>query len=104
MTNFLPAGIINDTILEIQSKISDLQKELALRNLYNLKQGLQEVEELAVQLALFLEKLSCEPLIYTGTGTTEEIIRRLEWALTFSEEIDPVEYYRYMEEIKKATK
>ena len=26
MTNFLPAGIINDTILEIQSKISDLQK------------------------------------------------------------------------------
>ena len=104
MTNFLPAGIINDTILEIQSKISDLQKELALRNLYNLKQGLQEVEELAVELALFLEKLSCEPLIYTGTGTTEEIIRRLEWALTFSEEIDPVEYYRYMEEIKKATK
>lgn len=104
MTNFLPAGIINDTILEIQSKISDLQKELALRNLYNLKQGLQEVEELVVELAIFLEKLSCEPLIYTGTGTTEEIIRRLEWALTFSEEIDPVEYYRYMEEIKKATK
>ena len=104
MTNFLPAGIINDTILEIQSKISDLQKELALRNLYNLKQGLQEVEELVVELALFLEELSCEPLIYTGTGTTEEIIRRLEWALTFSEEIDPVEYYRYMEEIKKATK
>lgn len=104
MTNFLPAGIINDTILEIQSKSCDLQKELALQNLYKLKQGLQEIEELAVELALFLEKLSCEPLIYTGTGTTEEIIRRLEWALTFSEEIDPVEYYRYMEEIKKASK
>ncbi len=104
MTNFLPAGIINDTILDIQSKICDMQKELALQNLYNLKQGLQEIEELAVELALFLEKLSCEPLIYTGTGTTEEIIRRLEWALAFSEEIDPVEYYRYMEEIKKASK
>lgn len=104
MTNFLPAGIINDTILEIQTKSCDLQKELAQQNLYNVKKGLKEIEELAVELALFLEKLSCQPLIYTGSGTTEEIIRRLEWALTFSEEIDPVEYYRYMEEFKRSAK
>lgn len=101
MTNFLPAGIINDTILEIQAKSCQLQKELAQQNLYNVKQGLKEIEELAVELAMFLEKLSCQPLIYTGIGTTEEVIRRLEWALTFSEEIDPVEYYRYMEQVKK---
>jgi hypothetical protein len=104
MTNFLPAGIINDTIVEIHAKSCDLQNELAQQNLYNVKQGLKEIEELAVELALFLEKLSCQPLIYTGTGTTEEIIRRLEWALTFSEEIDPVEYYRYMEEVKKTAR
>jgi len=104
MTNFLPAGIINDTILEIHAKSCQLQKELAQQNLYNLKQGLKEIEELAIELAMFLEKLSCQPLIYTGTGTTEEVIRRLEWALAFSEEIDPIEYYRYMEQIRKNAK
>lgn len=104
MTNFLPAGIISDTIIEIQARSCELQKDLAAQNLYKLKQGLKEIEEMAVELAVFLEKLSCQPLIYTGSGTTEEIIRRLEWALTFSEEIDPIEYYRYMEEIRKAAR
>lgn len=40
MTYFLPAGIINDTILEIQKKSGDLQKELAQQNLYQVKKGL----------------------------------------------------------------
>lgn len=104
MTNFLPAGIINETILEIQAKSSELQKELAQQNLYNVKKGLQEIEEMAVELAMFLEKLSCQPLIYTGPGTTEEVIRRLEWALAFSEEIDPIQYFQYMEQVRKNAK
>lgn len=104
MTYFLPAGIINDTILEIQKKSGDLQKELTHQNLYQVKEGLKEIEDLALELALFLEKLACQPLIYTGPGTTEEVIKRLEWALTFSEEIDPMEYYRYLEEVKKSAK
>lgn len=104
MTNFLPAGIINDTIIEIQAKSCELQKNLAEQNLHLLKQGLKDIEDMAVELAVFLERLSCQPLIYTGTGSTEEIIRRLDWALTFSEEIDPIEYYRYMQEAQKNAK
>ena len=46
-------------------------------------------------MAIFLEKLSCDPIIFTGSGNTEEVIRRLDWALTFSEEIDPVEFLKY---------
>lgn len=104
MTNFLPAGIINDTVIEIQAKCAELQKDLAAQNLYRIKQGIKEIEDLTVELAVFLERLSCQPLIFTGPGTTEEIIRRLEWALTFTEEIDPMEYSRYMQELKKSAK
>jgi len=98
--NFLPAGIINDTVADIHAKAVELQNFMAAHDLYNLKQGLREIEDMALKLAVFLQNLSCQPLIYTGTGSTEEVIRRLEWALTFSEEIDPIEYYKYKERIK----
>ncbi|MDD3853484.1 MAG: hypothetical protein PHD40_07500 [Syntrophomonadaceae bacterium] len=98
--NFLPAGIINDTVADIHAKAIELQELMASHDLYHLKQGLREMEDMALELAVFLQTLSCQPLIYTGSGSTEEVIRRLEWALTFSEEIDPVEYYRYKEKFK----
>ncbi|MGI5880396.1 MAG: hypothetical protein ACOX6L_07370 [Syntrophomonadaceae bacterium] len=98
--NFLPAGIINDTIADIHAKSIELQKLMATHDLHSLKQGLREIEDMALELAVFLQNLSCQPLIYTGSGSTEEVIRRLEWALTFSEEIDPIEYYKYKEKYK----
>jgi len=56
------------------------------------EQGLIELEETALELWVFIEKFSCQPLIYTGQGSTDEIIRRLEWALTFVEEFDPAAF------------
>ncbi|HHV16501.1 MAG TPA: hypothetical protein GXX58_08015 [Gelria sp.] len=101
MTNFLPAGIIKDTITDIHQKSLELKKE---RNLIRLQQGITEIEDMALDLAIFLEKLSCEPLIYTGPGTTEEVIKRLDWALTFGEEIDPAEFLKYNREKKRNNK
>lgn len=98
MTNFLPSGIINDTITDIYQKLLELKNE---RDLLRLKRGLGEIEDMTLDLAIFLEKLSCDPLIYTGAGSTEEVIQRLDWALTFSEEIDPVEFFKYNLEKKK---
>jgi len=86
MTNFLPAGIINETISDINQKAREMKSYLAEDNLYELKKSLDELEEMALDLWVFIERFQCEPLIYTGPGKTDEVIKRLEWALAFSEE------------------
>lgn len=98
MTNFLPSGIIKDTATDIYLKVRELKKE---EDLSRLQKGLGEIEEMALELALFLEKLSCDPLIYMGAGSTEEVIKRLDWALTFIEDIDPTEFFKYSLQMKK---
>ncbi|MGI6412103.1 MAG: hypothetical protein ACOXZ5_00245 [Syntrophomonadaceae bacterium] len=90
MTNFLPAGIIYDSIAEIYEKVNELKQNIDKLELESIKKRLSEIEDLALDLWVFMEKLPCQPLIYTGQGTTEEVIRRIEWALTFIEEADPV--------------
>lgn len=88
MTNFLPAGIINENLEEILKRIDSL-RELAHNCSTDIQQELQVLERLVLELNLFIGSFSCQPLIYTGAGSTEEIIQRLEWALAFSEEVDP---------------
>jgi len=101
MTNFLPAGIINETLEDICKKINDLKERLAEGNTVYVQKGLKEVEEISLDLWVFIEKFSCQPLIYTGLGSTEEIIKRLEWAFAFSEEIDPVQLLKLQQQINK---
>ncbi len=86
MTNFLPAGIINETISDINQKARELKQHLADNKLDELRKTLDELEEMALELWIFIERFQCEPLIYTGQGKTEEVIKRLEWALAFTEE------------------
>lgn len=86
MTNFLPAGIINETISDINQKAREMKTLLADNRLDDVKKVLNELEEIALDLWVFIERFQCEPLIYTGPGKTDEVIKRLEWALTFSEE------------------
>lgn len=86
MTNFLPAGIINETISDINQKARELKQHLADNKLDELRRALDELEEMALELWVFIERFQCEPLLYTGQGKTEEVIKRLEWALAFSEE------------------
>ncbi len=59
---------------------------LADNRLDDVKKVLNELEEIALDLWVFIERFQCEPLIYTGPGKTDEVIKRLEWALAFSEE------------------
>jgi hypothetical protein len=92
MTNFLPAGIINETLEEICQQITKLKELMDAGDNDKAEQGLIELEETALELWVFIEKFSCQPLIYTGQGSTDEIIRRLEWALTFVEEFDPAAF------------
>jgi hypothetical protein len=80
MTNFLPAGIINENLEEILKRIDSL-RELAHNCSTDIQQELQVLERLVLELNLFIGSFSCQPLIYTGAGSTEEIIQRLEWAL-----------------------
>ncbi|CFW96673.1 Uncharacterized [Syntrophomonas zehnderi OL-4] len=86
MTNFLPAGIINETISDINQKARELKQHLADNKLDELRKALDELEEMALELWVFIERFQCEPLLYTGQGKTEEVIKRLEWALAFTEE------------------
>lgn len=86
MTNFLAAGIINETISDINQKARELKELLAEKKYDQLQKSLDELEEMALEVWVFIERFQCEPLIYTGPGKTEEVIKRLEWALAFSEE------------------
>jgi hypothetical protein len=103
MTNFLPAGIINDTLEEICRRISQMKASLSAGEVADVKSQLQELEEIALDLWVFIEKFACQPLIYTGSGSTEEIINRLEWALAFNEEVNPTDLMKIQKPRKKRT-
>ncbi len=82
MTNFLPAGIILDQLEDIIQYACRLEQALAQQ------EGLGEMRDLSQKIATaageileFLRRFPCQPLVYTGSGTTEEVIARLEWLL-----------------------
>lgn len=93
MSNFLPAAMINETLEEICEKIAELKLQVKENNDELLLKGLIEIEEMALDLWVFIERFPCQPLIYTGQGNTDEIIKRLDWALAFTEGIDPMELF-----------
>ncbi|NLB53120.1 MAG: hypothetical protein GX808_09320 [Syntrophomonadaceae bacterium] len=88
MTNFLPAGIINDSIEDIFEKVLELKKIAEENDREKLLKGLNELENIALDLWAFIDQFPCQPIIYTGQGKTEELINRLEWALTLTDEND----------------
>lgn len=83
MTNFLPAGIINERLEELVERTSQLGE--LLKDRADVHAQLAEIQEIAKSLQDFMQSFSCQPLIYTGRGTTEEVIDRLEWILTFAD-------------------
>lgn len=86
MSLFLPAGVISDNVSDLTEKIAELRAFYEQGDMIRLKESLRELEEMILEMAVFLETLSCQPLIYTGKGSTDEVIKRLEWALTQVEE------------------
>lgn len=101
MTNFLPAGIINETLEDLCQRIAQVRQDLAAGDIDTVKNGLSALEEAALSLWIFIEKFPCQPLLYTGQGSTDEIIRRLEWALTFMEEFDPATFNQHPKRHRK---
>ena len=91
MSNFLPAAMINETLEDICEKIADLKLQINEGNNEQNEEIINEltvIEEIALDLWVFIERFPCQPLIYTGQGSTDEIIKRLDWALTFTEGVD----------------
>lgn len=101
MTTFLSAGIITETLEAICQQVAQLKQWMDAGDTEQVSRGLLELEQTALELSIFIEKFSCQPLIYTGQGSTDEIIRRLEWALTFIEEFDPAKFKRTPSNQKK---
>lgn len=85
MTNFLPAGIINDRLNDICRLAGELQELLAPGKDSEVAEYLGQLQDAAQEVLDLIQSFSCQPLIYTGKGTTEEVITRLEWLLAFSE-------------------
>ncbi len=88
MTNFLPAGIITDSVSDLVVQISEARSFLEQHDIKRLREIISNLEGTIFDLAVFLEKLNCQPILYLGKGNTEEVIARLNWALTFSEDIE----------------
>lgn len=85
MTNFLPVAMIGEGLEDIVKKLDCLVDGLDSVDLETLKKELEAVKRSAEEILEFLGRFSCGPLIYTGKGTTEEVIERLEWLLAFAE-------------------
>ncbi|MGE5380946.1 MAG: hypothetical protein ACM3NT_07755 [Methylocystaceae bacterium] len=83
-TNFLPAGIINEQLQEI----CDLAASLAAYESADEQVTVisARIYEITSELVSFINGFTSQPLIFTGMGTTEEVIARLEWLLAFGDE------------------
>ncbi|MEN6351140.1 MAG: hypothetical protein ABFD08_17315 [Syntrophomonas sp.] len=101
MSLFLPAGIISDNVSDLAEKIAELRAYYEQGDMIRLKASLHDLEEMILEMAVFLETLSCQPLIYTGKGSTDEVIKRLEWALTQVEENSAADIIQQNQERKK---
>ena len=91
MSYFLPAGIINDSVGDLSEKVAEVRTYYEQRDMIRLKKALLDLEDIVLDLAVFLERLTCQPLIYTGKGSTEEVIKRLERALQLAEKEESLE-------------
>jgi hypothetical protein len=80
MSRFLRAGIIADKMDDIIEAADLLAKE-SDSNLKSKSLAL-DILDMAMSLREFLQRWDCEPLIYTGRGTTDEVINMLDYLLS----------------------
>ncbi len=84
MSRFLRAGLMRDRIDDIIEASSMLLREVDPRN-EKLRALAQDIADMAADLSEFIARWDCEPLIYTGRGTTDEIIALLDSLLNKAE-------------------
>lgn len=83
-TNFLPAGIINEQLQEICDLAASLTAHESADE--QITSAIARIHEITAELLAFINSFTSQPLIFTGAGTTEEVISRLEWLLAFDDE------------------
>ena len=85
MTHFLSCGFLRDYLTEIMESAARLDRLLegsgrAPDDEARLAAGF--IADRARQAVELLDSMPCEPLVWTGPGSTEEVIRRLEEMLS----------------------
>ena len=84
MSRFLRAGMIRDRLDDIVEASSMLLRDLDSGN-EKAKSLALDIAEMAKELREFICRWECEPLIYTGRGTTDEVISALDALLSAAE-------------------
>lgn len=88
MSRFLRVGIFLDRLEDIAEAASMLSEAAKSEEDIELARAMEladDIESMARELRDFIAGWNCEPLIYTGKGTTEEIINLLDTLLTNAE-------------------
>ncbi len=92
MSRFLRVGIFLDRlddIAEAAQMLREATKSDDGQELLRATELAADIESMATELRDFISRWNCEPLIYTGEGTTEEIINLLDTLLSNAEGIEP---------------
>lgn len=88
MSRFLRVGIFLDRLEDIAEAANLLSEAIQSGEDANLPKALElahDIETMAKELLNVITRWNCEPLIYTGKGTTEEIINLLDTLLENAE-------------------
>lgn len=81
MSRFLRVGMIRDKIediIEASSMLLAIVEDGRADSLERVKEIASDIKTMAHDLKEFISRWDCEPIIYTGRGTTDEIIRMLD--------------------------
>lgn len=84
MSKFLRVGLIADTINDI-IEASSLLLEKADKDEPGTRQIARDIYDMATNLLEFMSRLGSEPIIYTGKGSTDQVIDMLERLLKQAE-------------------
>lgn len=86
MSRFLRAGLIADRVNDIIEASSMLLRESRFEDAKARDLAL-DIASMAADLRDFIARWDCEPLIYTGRGTTDEVISLLDSLLNRAEDL-----------------
>jgi len=81
VSRFLRVGMIRDKIEDIvdaSSMLLDIVDRGRADSFEKVKEIASDIKTMAHDLKEFISRWDCEPIIYTGRGTTDEIIKMLD--------------------------
>ena len=85
MSKFLRAGIFRDRLNDIKEASQMLQNALdsgGEEELGKSRELAMDIESMVCEIIDFISRWDCEPLIYIGKGTTDQVIAFLDALIT----------------------